>query len=165
MDSFLVIAKSKFRLANEKNLAHLGGRLEQWKRVYSVLIENPFRGYGIGIRKINSARFSGSMHNYFLEAWRGTGIVGALLFTFGLVITGKTLFAISIKIGDKYFSKAKNNYCYTIIVSASIMAYVIIHSIVESSIAGVNNFAFLAFLYCVIVSQVVKRDSYYINIK
>lgn len=160
------VVLSSLRLGDTQNLAAMGGRTALWEGVLLPLLSNPFKGYGIGIRAWHIAGFgSGSMHNFFLEAWRGAGLIGALLFLLALMLVGVRLFRSTSKVRiTSESANSRNEEVVSIRRTAfSIFVYVAMHSCVESSIAGVNNFLFLAFLYCLVVAQSSAKLEGYAN--
>lgn len=132
------------RSNNLGNVGSLGGRLGLWEAVWNQIALNPFWGYGFGSKA--NIGFDGSLHNFLLEAWLATGAFGVAMFILGLFFVVKALILGSSK-------KYRCEYSKEVITAFVLIVFVLIHSITESSIAGVNNAYYVVMWYCVIIAQ------------
>ncbi len=96
------------------------------------------------------ATLSGSMHNFMLEAWVGAGLLGAIFFCLGLAINLKRLVHI-VSASQKTSSPQETEVNEVASMALAVFVYLLTHGLVESGIAGVNNFFSVPLLYCIVV--------------
>ena len=156
LSSVISFAINELRLGDKKNIFTAGGRTKHWVYGINLLMLDPFQGYGLWISKSNSLYIVRSMHNYFFEAWLSSGIVGAIIFTIGLISIGWRLVKKSLILNKKVLNGYDKHFASAIYTVTSIFIYTFTHSMVESSITGVNNYLVFSLIYCIIVSQVAS---------
>jgi O-antigen ligase len=151
-----VLRESRFE--DLQNVERLGGRTEYWGVAIPILLDQPFIGQGIGLRSRESG-LSSSMHNAFLEAWVGAGLFGLAAFSAGLFATGLRLTGAAFggRRSDSHYSKLVPDVALS---ASAVLAYLLVHGLTESILAGVNNFMSVPLLYCVVVAQAIHNTDW-----
>ena len=152
----LIIAGDKISAILDDPTAFTG-RMTLWKSLWSTIVENPFMGVGYGsiyktgIRTViynptvTWLSYSVHGHNGYLDVLASTGIIGCFLTVFAFLIT--PFLQITRWAHSSFQIMAELMY--------AILAFLIFHELLETSLLDRTRSAWIAFLFVYAVAEAI----------